>query len=240
MHDVAATRRRAGSSRTVAKSEDHRQDYQSANRPRNRSESTADLFDNSKAPRQHRGKGEGAIEEAANGNARRVTSHDTSAVNAPLGEPGSPRRHGKHEEQRGNDTLERFARPPKDPQNFTCWLGNASRVEASSPILKSAFLDSIQTREKTVEAYIDAVYKQAVREKATSEKREEDKRNGNLLDERDRTGDSPDRSADSSRRTVDRRIDDGRSLIRGESIMSEPRSESERKNAPGINEEDRR
>lgn len=247
MDDVAATWRRAGTSRSVAKSEDRRRDYQSANRARNRSESTADLFDNSKAPRQPADEDEGPIEVVVNGGARRVTSHDTSAVNSPLGERASPRKHEKQKEQRGNDTLERSARPSEDhPQDFAWRLGNASRVETPSPILKSVFLEPMQTRGK-IEAYIDAVYEQAVREraKAASEKREEDERSEDSSDERDHAGDLGDSrggSAESGRRIVDRTINNGRSLVRGESITSESitRSESERKGVHGIDEEDRR
>lgn len=244
MDEATATQRRTGSSRKVAKSNDRRRDYQNANRPRNRSQSTADLFDNSKAPRQLEGEDEGRASEVANEGERQVTSHDTSVVNGPLGERASPRRHGKQKEQRADDSPGWSERPPEDSQEFAWWSENASRAETSSPIPGSVFLDSTQTCGK-IEAYIDAVYERAMRERAktVSEKHEEDGRSEDSS-QRD-LGASRDGSAESSRRNIDRGISNVRSSSNGESNTNEPRepiakSGSEQKGVYSIDEENRR
>lgn len=207
---------RAESFRSVAAKSNYYQRDDGANRARNRSVSSANLFDNSEAQRQAE-TNEEHNRQVENSDAReRITSRNTSAINGPLGERASSLRKQQEEEQLKNNSVQQRTRPL---ERFP-WAKNANRAETPSSVLKNVFSDSSPSKGK-IEAYIDAVYEQAMKERAMKQaiKHESDKRNKDLLDENDLSagnfGDSKERFRESDRRNLDRRISDGRSSIYG-------------------------
>lgn len=178
--------------------------------------SSTNLFDNSEAQRQVETSGkEEHNRQVGSSDARgRVTSSNTSAVNGPLGEQASPLRKQQEEEQHKNSVRQQ-ARPL---EGFPC-TANANRTESLPSVLKNVFSDPSPSKGK-IEAYIDAVYEQAMKERAIKQaiKHESDKRNKDLLDKNDSAGsfgDSKDTFRESGRRILDRRISDGRSSSYG-------------------------
>ncbi|XP_011689968.1 PREDICTED: uncharacterized protein LOC105451295 [Wasmannia auropunctata] len=210
---------RAESFRSVAAKSNYYQRDDAANRARNRSVSSANLFDNSEARRQveTNGNGEHDRRRVGYGDARgRVTSRNTSAVNGPLGERASPLREQQKEEQLKNNSARRRTRPLEGLPR----AGSANREEVLPSVLKNVFSDPSPSKGK-IEAYIDAVYEQAMKERAMKQaiKQESDRRNKDLLGESDlsagSTSNSRSRFQESGRRFFDRRISDGRSSIYG-------------------------
>lgn len=176
----------------------HRDD--GANRARNRSVSSANLFDNSEAQRQVETSGkEEHNRQVGSGDARgRVTSHNTSAVNGPLGEQASPLRKQQEEGQFKNNSIRQRTRPL---EGFP-WAKGANRTKIS--VSKNMFSDPSPSKGK-IEAYIDAVYEQAMKERAMKEramkqaiKYESDKRSRALATAS--FGDSKDTFRESGRR----------------------------------------
>lgn len=203
---------RAESFRSVAAKSNYYQRYDGANRARNRSVSSANLFDNSEAQRQVETSGkEEPDRQVGSGDARgRVTSRNTSAVNGPLGERTSPLREQQEEKQLKNNSVR--------PRGGVPWAENANRTESLPSALENMFSDPSPSKGK-IEAYIDAVYEQAMKERAMKQaiKHESDKRSKGLSVENDlaagSSGDS-DGLRESDRRILER-ISDGRSSTYG-------------------------
>ncbi|XP_011881919.1 PREDICTED: uncharacterized protein LOC105569800 [Vollenhovia emeryi] len=209
---------RAESFRSVAAKSNYYQRDDGTNRARNRSVSSANLFDNSEAQRQVEVNGkEGHNRQVENGDARgRVTSRNTSAVNGPLGEQASPFRKQQQEKEqlKNNSVRQRIRLLEGFPRT-----GRANHTTSLQSVLENVFSDP--SPKGKIEAYIDAVYEQAMKQRAMEQavKHESDKRSKDLLDENDlstgNVGDSDDRFRKSDRRILDRRISDGRPSING-------------------------
>lgn len=177
--------------------------------------SSANLFDNSEAQRQDETSGkEERNRQVGCGDARgRATSRNASAVNGPLGERAPPLREQQGEKQLENNSVRQRTRP----------RGGFARAESANheaESLPAALFSNPSPSKGKIEAYIDAVYEQAMKERAVKQavKHESDNRNKDLLVESDLStgsyGDSTDRFRESGRRILDR-ISDGRSSICG-------------------------
>nr|XP_012233568.1 PREDICTED: uncharacterized protein LOC105678645 [Linepithema humile] len=189
---------------TAAKSNYHQWDG-NANRARNRSESSTNLFDNPKAQRQlEASENEEHDRDDEPENAReRVTSHNISAVNGLLGERAPPLRNRQEDKW----------------DNSTGLSEDISRnVNRASPISKNIFFDPMPSKEK-IEAYINSVYEQSMKEKAM--KQEDNNRSNDLLD--GNLSNWKSRLQESSPQIIERRISDGQFPIRG-SVMDNPRN----------------
>jgi len=152
-----------------------------ANRARNRSESSANLFDDSEAQRQitaneneERSRG-----GAKSGDAReRVTSRNISVVNGPLGAEELPFR--KQEKRLRNYSLRHSSRPSEE-----ILIEDRNSMRTSSPMLKNiVFYDAMPSNGK-IEAFIDTVYEHT---KERNMKQQDNKRNEDSLYDRNRAG----------------------------------------------------
>lgn len=137
------------------------------------------LFDNAKAQRQIKTSGneeerDRRIELENGGTRGRVTSHDIFAVNNPLGEETPSLSKNRNEKQFRNNSIRQSIRS----SGGFHWMEDANSVETLSPVLKSVFSDPLPSKKK-IEAYINAVYEQATRERA----KEKDDRSKNLSTE---------------------------------------------------------
>ncbi|XP_018345322.1 PREDICTED: uncharacterized protein LOC108750405 [Trachymyrmex septentrionalis] len=206
---------RAESFRSVAAKSNYYQRDDGANRARNRSVSSANLFDNLEAQRQveTRSRNEEHNRQVENNDALgRVTSRNTSAVNGPLGEQASPLRKQQEKEQLKNNSVRQSTRPLEGfPRE------NANRAETLPSVLTNVFSNPSPSKGK-IEAYIDAVYEQAMKERAMKQaiKHESDK---DLLDKNDLSagslGDLKDRFRKLDQQTLDRQTSDGQSSLYG-------------------------
>ncbi|KMR01584.1 hypothetical protein RF55_914 [Lasius niger] len=195
---------------SVAAESSYYQRDDSANRARNRSESSANLFDNAKAQRQVKTSGnedeerDRQVVELKNGGTRgRVTSHDIF-VNGPLGE-GTLSKY-RDEKQFGNNSIRESVLSSEGSR----WMENANRAETLSPLLRSVFSDPSPASKEKIEAYINAVYERAMKEKADRDKNLSVENNfANFNDPKDRF------------RERSRWLNDGRSPIHG-SVVSDP------------------
>ncbi|EGI67189.1 hypothetical protein G5I_04345 [Acromyrmex echinatior] len=208
---------RAESFRSVAAKSNYYQRDDGANRARNRSVLSANLFDNLEAQRQvgTRSRNEKHNRQIENNDALgRVTSRNTSAVNGPLGEQASPLRKQQEKEQLKNNSVRQSTRPLEGFPRAE----NANRAEILPFVLTNAFSDPSPSKGK-IEAYIDAVYEQAMKERAMKQaiKHESDK---DLLDKNDLSAgsdldDLKDRFRKLDQRTLDRQTSDGQSSLYG-------------------------
>lgn len=177
--------------------------------------SSANLFDNSEAQRQDETSGkEERNRQVGCGDARgRVTSRNASAVNVPLGEQAPPLREQQGEKQLENNLVRQRTRP----------RGGFPRAEGANreaESLPAALFSDASPSKGKIEAYIDAVYEQAMRERAVKQavKHESDNSSEDLLVGSDLPAgsfsDSTGRFRESGRRILDR-ISDGRSSTCG-------------------------
>ena len=207
---------RAESFRSVAAKSNYYQRDDGANRARNRSVSSANLFDNLEAQRQvgTRSRNEKHNCQENNDTLGRVTSRNTSAINGPLGEQASPLRKQQEKEQLKNNSVRQSTRPLEGfPRSE-----NANRAETLPSVLTNVFSEYSSPSKSKIEAYIDAVYEQAMKERAMKQavKHESDK---DLLDKNDLSagslGDLKDRFQKLDQRILDRQISDGQSSLYG-------------------------
>ncbi|KYQ55820.1 hypothetical protein ALC60_05319 [Trachymyrmex zeteki] len=204
---------RAESFRSVAAKSNYYQRDDGTNGARNRSVSSANLFDNSEAQRQveTRSRNEEHNRQLENDALGRVTSRNTSAVNGPLGEQASPFRKQQEKEQFKNNSVRQRTRPLEGFPRTE----NANRAETLPSVLTNVFSDPSPSKGK-IEAYIDAMYEQAMKKKAMKQaiKHKSDK---DLLDKNDlsarRLDDLKDRFRELDQRTFDRQTSDDQSSL---------------------------
>ncbi|RLU20921.1 hypothetical protein DMN91_007535 [Ooceraea biroi] len=206
--DVVA--QRAGSFDSIVTKSNHYQQNDSADGARNRSESSTNLFDNSKAQRQIVANKEYSRAGLENGGARgRVTSHNISVVTGSLDERASPFRKHQEKEQLRNNSIRQPNRLSQGLQR----VENRSNMQTPSSMLKSVIFDPMPSKGK-IEAFIDTVYEQAMKERSMKQsvKQQDNERNENLLDNCDRAGNFSDpkiKSEESNSRINDRYSIDG-------------------------------
>lgn len=127
------------------------------------------LFDNAKAQRQVKTSGNEEERnrriELENGGTRgRETSHDIFAVNGPLGEETPSLSKYRDKKQFRNNSIQSI-----ESSGGFHRMENANSAETLSPVLKSVLSDPSPNKKK-IEAYINAVYEQATKERAIKEK----------------------------------------------------------------------
>lgn len=208
-----ATQQCAGSSHLGTKS-NHQQDR--VDEARNRFESSANLFDNPQAQRQFESlpsprRNEGQhVDENVDGYGV-IRSPNTSIVNDPLSERVSVRKH--MEKPLGNNSSPHFIQT----LDGLSWMTNETHT--LSPVLKSVFFDPMQSRGK-IEAYIDAVYDETMKERASMKQMNKKNLSG------DHIGNFSDAKTNKSRelsRLFDHTIDNSQSTFY-KSITDHPRN----------------